>query len=204
MLYLTFYSYIAGSACAKIKDMHMERRRKHGYRTPPRTALDDLASEVRKEKLNELPSGFHCDDVIDSEEDVEDLVFQHAILPNRTGNFDIDFPVSPKQSKGRGKRSKSKISVDKLTGMSSEITGVHEDFALRKPTASSTSHVADGTTTGETADFDINGNIRPSGVNSKSTAPPNNESTEESDRDTIECNVILQNPSGTSNMNIYT
>ena len=61
-------------ACAKIKDMHMKRKKKYGYITPPRNALDDLASEVRKEKSNEIPSGFNSQDVIDSEEDVEDLV----------------------------------------------------------------------------------------------------------------------------------
>ena len=180
----------------------MQRRRKYGYITPPRNALDDLASEVRKEKLNEMPSGFNSDDVIESEEDVEDLVFQRAVLPNRTGNFDIDFPDSPKQSKGRGKRSKSKLSVGKLTALSSEKTGSAEDFGLNKEANGSTSHVTDGKNTAQTVDLDMNGNIRPSGVISKSTAPVNNDSTEESDRDTMDSNVALKNPSGTLNIHI--
>ena len=182
--------------------MHMKRRRKYGYITPPRNALDDLASAVRKEKLNEIPSGFTSDDVIESEEDVEDLVFQRAVLPNRTGNFDIDFPDSPKQSKGRGKKSKSKLSVAKLTALSSENTGNAEDFGLNKQTNGSTSHVSDGKTTTQSGDFDMNGNIRPSGVISKSTAPVNNDSTEESDKDTMDSNVTLKNPSGTLKFHI--
>ena len=180
----------------------MKRRKKYGYITPPRNALDDLASAVRKEKLNEIPSGFTSDDVIESEEDVEDLVFQRAVLLNRTGNFDLDFPDSPKQSKGRGKKSKSKLSVGKLTALSSENTGSAEDFRLKKQTNGSTSHVSDGKRTTQSGDFDMNGNIRPSGVISKSTAPVNNDSTEESDKDTMDSNVPLKNPSGTLKFHI--
>ena len=33
-------SIFLGSACNKIRQLHMERRRKHGYVTPPCTALD--------------------------------------------------------------------------------------------------------------------------------------------------------------------
>ena len=180
----------------------MKRRRKYGYITPPRNALDDLASAVRKEKLNEIPSGFNSADVIDSEEDVEDVVFQRAVLPNRTGDFELDFPDSPKQSKGRGKRSKSKLSVGKLTALSSGNTGSTEDFALNKQATASTSHVTDGKTAEASGDFDINGNIRPSGVISKATAPVNNDSTEESDKDTMDSNVPLKNPSGTLHINM--
>ena len=85
----------------------MERRRRHGYVTPPRTALDELGSELRREKENVVPSGFVSDDIVGSEEDIEDVVFQCAILPERTGNFDLDFPKSPRISKGKGKRSES-------------------------------------------------------------------------------------------------
>ena len=42
----------------------MERRRKHGYVTPPRTALDELGSELRREKEQALPSGFVSDDIV--------------------------------------------------------------------------------------------------------------------------------------------
>ena len=84
----------------------MERRR-HGYVTPPHTALHELGSELRREKENALPSGFVSDDIVGFEEDIEDVVFQCAILPERTGNFDLDFPKSPRISKGKGKRSES-------------------------------------------------------------------------------------------------
>ena len=47
----------------------MERRRKHGYVTPPRTALDELGSELRREKEQALASGFVSDDIVGSEED---------------------------------------------------------------------------------------------------------------------------------------
>ena len=85
----------------------MERRRKHGYVTLPCTALDELGSELRREKEQALPSGFVSDDIVGSEEDIEDVVFQCAILPERTGNFDLDFPKSPRISKGKGKTSES-------------------------------------------------------------------------------------------------
>lgn len=175
----------------------MKRRKKYGHITPPRNALDDLASAVRKEKLNEIPSGYTSADVIESEEDVEDVVFQRAVLPNRTGNFDLDFPDSPKQSKGRGKKSKSKLSVGKLTALSSENTGSAEDFGVNKETNGSTSNVSDGKIPAQSGEFDMNGNIRPSGVISKTTAAVYNDSTEESDKDTMDSNVPMKNPSGT-------
>ena len=53
----------------------MERRRRHGYVTQPCTALDELGSELRREKENALPSGFVSDDIVGSEEDIEDVVF---------------------------------------------------------------------------------------------------------------------------------
>ena len=81
--------------------------KKHGYVTPPCTALDEIGSELRREKENALPSGFVSDDIVGSEEDIEDVVFQCAILPERTGNFYLDFPKSPRMSKGKGKRLES-------------------------------------------------------------------------------------------------
>ena len=65
----------------------MERRRKHGYVTPPCTALDELGSELRWGKEQALPSGFVSDDIVGSEEDIEDVVFQRAILPDRQGTL---------------------------------------------------------------------------------------------------------------------
>ena len=96
---------IVGSASKKIKELHMAKRRRFGYKTNERNALDELASDVRKEKELECPQGFSKEDMASSEEDIEDLVFQKNVLPDRTGVFDIDFPDSPKVGKGRGKRS---------------------------------------------------------------------------------------------------
>ena len=51
----------------------------------------------------------NADDYVSSSKDVEDVVFQKVVQPTRTGNFDVDFPPSPKVSKGtctKGKASK--------------------------------------------------------------------------------------------------
>ena len=95
----------------------MARRLRFRYKTPECTALDDLASEQRKEKELECPPGFSKEDMASSEEDIEDLIFQRNVLPDRTGVFDIDFPEPPKVSKGRGKRS----NITKPSKMPNEI-----------------------------------------------------------------------------------
>ena len=95
----------------------MARRRRYGYKTPECTALDELASEVRKENDLQCPQGFSKEDMASSEEDIEDLVFQRNVLPDRTGVFDLDFPESPKVSKGRGKWS----NMPKSSQLSKEI-----------------------------------------------------------------------------------
>ena len=46
------------------------------------------------------------DDCVSSSEDIEDVVFQKTVLPIHTGNFDIDFPPSPKVPKGGKVKSK--------------------------------------------------------------------------------------------------
>ena len=46
------------------------------------------------------------DDCVSSSEDIEDVVFQKTVLPRCTGNFDIDFPPSPKVPKGGKVKSK--------------------------------------------------------------------------------------------------
>ena len=77
-----------------------------GHKSPPKTALDDLTfSEPDKTKQQILPN---CNegDYASSSEDVEDIVFRTAIHPGRTGDFDLDFPESPRVSKGTGKKGK--------------------------------------------------------------------------------------------------
>ena len=71
-----------------------------GYKTPPRTALDDLGSYLNKGREGQAKSSFSKEDEADSDEDMADLVFRKAILPGRTGDFDKDFPPSPKVAKG--------------------------------------------------------------------------------------------------------
>ena len=101
-----------GRASNKIKSLYWEQQRKMGCKTPPRTALDDLGSILNKEREGEAKSSFSKEDEADSDEDMADLVFRKAILPGRTGDFDKDFPPSPKVAKGgKGKLKKSSEKV---------------------------------------------------------------------------------------------
>ena len=79
----------------------MARRRRYGYQTPERTALDELASDVRKEKELECPQGFSKEDMASSEEDIEDLVFQRNILPDRTEYLIWISQTRPKSARER-------------------------------------------------------------------------------------------------------
>ena len=181
---------ISGSASNKIKELHMARKRRFGYKTPERTALDELASEVRKEKELECPAGFSKEDMASSEEDIVDLVFQRNVLPDRTGVFDIDFPESPKVSKGRGKRS----NISKPTKKSDEIqrnvaaisSGLHPSTEVAD-TSNENAKVDEGSDNNE---LDIHGNIRPSGVSTSQNIIPKPITSEESDRDITDTEMI--------------
>ena len=97
-----------GIASTKIKSLYWQRRRKMGYKTPPCTALDNLAMTMNKVTEGQEVNSFSKEDEADSDEDMADLVFRKAILPGRTGDFDKDFPPSPKIPKGgKGKLKKS-------------------------------------------------------------------------------------------------
>ena len=77
-----------------------------GQKSPPKTALDDLTfSDPGKSGKHTVPNS-NEGDYASSGEDIEDLVFRTAIQPGRTGDFDLDFPKSPKVSKGKGKKGK--------------------------------------------------------------------------------------------------
>ena len=180
----------SGSASNKIKELHMARKRRFGYKTPDRNALDELASEVRKEKELECPPGFSKEDIASSEEDIEDLVFQRNVLPDRTGVFDIDFPESPKVSKGRGKRS----NISKPTKKSDKIqrdvaaisSGLHPSTEVAE-TSNENSKVDEGSDNNE---LDIHGNIRPSGVSTSQNIIPKPITSDESDRDITDTEII--------------
>ena len=178
----------------------MERRRKHGYVTPPRTALDELGSELRREKEQALPSGFVPDDIVGSEEDIEDVVFQCTILPERTGNFDLDFPKSPRISKGKGKTSESaaKNTSPKLNPTvpisASEKSRPNVNRSKGSP---STKNVQEQ---GPNNDLDVNGNIRPSGFATVQRMEFASKFVSDSDRDTTDVDDIPQNTTGNKDM----
>ena len=188
-------SIFLGSAYNEIRQLPMERRRKHGYVTSPCTALDELGSELRREKEEALPSRFVSDDIVGSEEDIED-VFQCAILPERTGNFDLDFPKSPRISKGKGKTSESapKNTSPKLNPtvpiLASEKS---RPYANRSKGSPSTKNAQEQ---GPNNNFDINGNIRPSGFATVQRVEFASKFVSDSDRDTTDVDDIPQNTTG--------
>ena len=185
-----------GSASNKIRQLHMERRRKHGYVTPPRTALDELGSELRREKEQALASGFVSDDIVGSEEDIEDVVFQHAILPDRTGNFDLDFPESPRISKGKGKTSESaaKNTSPKLNATvpisASEKSRPNAKRSKGSPCRNNAQEE------GANNDLDVNGNIRPSGFATVQRMDFASKFVSDSDRDTTDVDDIPEKTAG--------
>ena len=174
----------------------MERRRKHGYVTPPYTALDELGSELRREKEEPLPSGFVSDDIVGSEEDIEDVVFQRTILPDRTGNFDLDFPKSPRISKGKGKTSESaaKNTSPKLNPtVPISASKKSSPIGNRSKGSPSKKNVQEQ---GPNNDLDVNGNIRPSGFATVQRMEFASKFVSDSDRDTTDVDDIPQNTTG--------
>ena len=145
-----------------------------GYKTPPHTALDSLQSILNKESEGQQNILFSKEDEADSDEDMADLVFRKAILPGHTGDFDTDFPPSPKVSKGgkgakgQSKKSSAKVSKEDFTESMSVPKG---DVAItsgaeRPEIISNTCLVATGnksSSPGRLSDLDMNGNIQPSG-----------------------------------------
>ena len=144
-----------------------------GYKTPPRTALDDLGSILNKEREGEAKSSFSKEDEADSNEDMADLVFRKAILPGRTGDFDKDFPPSPKVAKGgKGKLKKSleKVCKEDLTQSVSLPEGNGNSINQTKGPDINDNECLVATESdsiyssrGRLSDLDIHGNIQPSG-----------------------------------------
>ena len=88
----------------------------------------------RQNKLDEVPQGFSTADIAQSDDDIEDLVFQRSILPERTGVFDLDFPESPKQSKNKGGKGKVKKSLPlkiDSNATSSKVASTATDIASK-------------------------------------------------------------------------
>ena len=179
-----------GSASNKIKELHMTRRCRYGYKTPERTALDVLGSEVRKEKELQCPQGFSKEDMASSEEDIEDLVFERNVLPDRTGVFDLDFPESPKVSKGRGKRSNIANSSKIPNKMEREVTGISSGLHLSTEIGHTSKDNPTLDEQSESNELDIHGNIRPSGVSTSQSINPKPITSEDSDRDITDTETI--------------
>ena len=109
----------------------MKHKRKCGYRTPPRTKLDSLLddeetdTEINGSSTTKQPE--EKDDYVSSSEDVEDVVFRKCVQPTHTGNFDLDFPASPKISKGKKekiKKSKQVIQVSQKASTSTTTVNI--------------------------------------------------------------------------------
>ena len=198
---MIFYS---GTASNKIRQLHNERKKKFLKQTPTRMALDDLLSLQTKNKLHEVPLGFSGEDIAQSDEDIEDLVFQRNILPERTGVFDVDFPESPKQSKNKGGKGKVKKSLpldDGTKATSSKLTETVSGSISK--CHDKVPHSESEVTSDE---LDINGNIRPSGVSSHTkavTVDTNNSSETETVEETSTTIAVNENAGGMTHYYCY-
>ena len=168
----------------------MARRRRYGYKTPERTALDELSSEVRKENDVQCPQGFSKEDMASSEEDIEDLVFQRNVLPDRTGVFDLDFPESPKVSKGRGKRSNIPVSSKLPREIQREVAAISSGLNQSTEVGHSSKENPTVDEEHESNDLDIHGNIRPSGVSTSQSINKIPITSDESDKDIADTEMI--------------
>ena len=186
-----FYS---GTGMNRIRQLHNERKKKFLKNTPPRTALDDLMSLQKKNKIDEVPEGCSHQYIAESDEDLEDLVFQRNILPERTGVFDLDFPESPKQSKNKGGKGKVKKSLP--------LDNEEKDTRINLPenvSESLSKYDRKGTDSdgGDTSDeLDSNGNIRPSGVASHTKAVESNNSSETDAVEDTSTNIVVNKSAG--------
>ena len=174
----------------------MARRRRYGYKTPERTALDELdeldelASEVRKQNDVQCPQGFSKEDMASSEEDIEDLVFQRNVLPDRTGVFDLDFPELPKVSKGRGKRSNIPNSSKLPTEIQREVAAISSGLNQSTEVGHSSKDNPTEDEENESNDLDIHGNIMPSGVSTSQSINQIPITSDDSDKDIADTEMI--------------
>ena len=151
-----------------------------GYKTPPCTALDGLASIVNKEGEGQETTLFSKEDEADSDEDMADLVFRKAILPGRTGDFDKDFLPSPKVAKGgkgQFKKSLEKVSKEDLAQTMSVPEGDGNSISKGKGIQINANECLVATESdsissspGRLSDLDIHGNIQQSGRMSTSAS----------------------------------
>ena len=143
-----------------------------GYRTPQHTALDELQSILNKDAEGQ-EQFFLKEDEVASDEDMADLVFRKAIFPGPTGDFDKDFPSSPKVAKGgkgQFKKSLEKVCNEGLPQTSSVPQG--DSYCISKPNSTQidynecvigTESDSISSSPGRLSDLDIHGNIHPSG-----------------------------------------
>ena len=150
--------------------------------------MDSLYSDEDKENNKPVSENIiNEDDCVSSSEDIEDVVFQKTVLPTHTGNFDIDFPPSPKVWKGGKVKSKKNGGIIQNSPQPSKSLNNtdkenSDDVALddngknvtKEGKEKDTQNVGDlqegnngeknAETNDITDDFDLNGNIRPSGT----------------------------------------
>ena len=100
--------YISGDASKGLRDLKEIRRRKYGHRDPPRTALSDLASQIRKEEEKNAEANL---------ETVRSQVPHTSKFTNKGEQvpYDVLHPASPRVSKGApGKGGKKSRSIEKV------------------------------------------------------------------------------------------
>ena len=151
----------------------MGAKKEDGLQNTSCTALDDLGSILNKEREGQAKSSFSKEDEADSDEDMADLVFRKAILPGHTGDFDKDFPPSPKVAKGgKGKLKKSSEKVckkDLAQSMSLPQGNGNSINQGKGPDINdneclvATESDSIYSSPGRLSDLDIHGNIQPSG-----------------------------------------
>ena len=112
----------------------------------------------------------------------------------------MDFPKSPKISKGKGKRSESAANKSSAT-----VTATVEISASQKSIGNgNTSKLSPSANNGEeegvNKDLDVNGNIRPSGVATVQTMECGSKFASDSDRDTTDVDDIPQHNTGKKHM----
>ena len=170
----------------------MQYKHRWGYKTPSRTKLDSLYSNEDKENNKPVSENIINEhDCVSSSEDIEDVVFQKTVLPTCTGNFDIDFPPSLKVPKGGKVKSKKNGGIKQNSLQPSKTSNNNhkeksDDVALdgngkkvarcvtQEGKEQGIQNVGDlqegkngenNSDTNDIADdFDLNGNIRPSGT----------------------------------------
>ena len=121
------HPYFSGTLADEIKKQYMKNRYPKGKPKPQRTALDDLLSAERKEKLNNYESSDLYSQSDDGRGSDSESSGQGTRFRGRTGVFSLDFPQSPCVPKGKGKKASAKKGV--TAAVSSDVLSSESDLA---------------------------------------------------------------------------